>query len=212
MKYLLVLLLGASACSPTIEYIPAPAPSPCTVFKSGITTTISCPDGTSVSVQDGVAGAPGIDGQNGSVGSQGPSGSPGKDGSTGEPGQAGSQGDKGEPGSQGSPGPQGSPGTSPSLPPSTPMSIIMPCGPNSSPYKEVILCLYDGTLLASFSQDVGGSYTRLSMLPTGTYMDTDSSGCIFTVASSTLGLTTSWNAGSNLYSTWIDGSVLCEIH
>lgn len=206
MKYLLILLLGASACSPTIEYIPAPAPSPCTVFKFGITTTISCPDGTSVSVQDGVAGVPGTDG------------SSGKDGSTGEPGQAGSQGEKGEPGVQGSPGPvgapgaTGSPGISPSLPASTPMSIIMPCGPNSSPYKEVILCLYDGTLLASFSQDVGGSYTRLSMLPTGTYMDTDSSGCIFTVASSTLGLTTSWAAGSNLYSTWIDGSVLCEIH
>jgi len=160
-------------------------------MKTGATSIIRCPDGSTATVYDGLPGPQGNDGAAGNVGSPGPIGSVGP---------------------AGSPGPVGSSGVSPSLPGSTPMSIITPCGPNSSPYKEVILCLYDGSLLASFSQDVGGSYTRLSILPPGTYVNTDSSGCKFTVVSSIAGLTTFWKAGSNNYSSWAAGSSLCQSH
>lgn len=86
------------------------------------------------------------------------------------------------------------------------VQAIEPCGANSSPWKEVILGLVGGQLLSSFSDNSSGSNTRFSFIPNGSYVDTDSSGCNFTVAGD--GLTTSsisWGAGSNSYSTWSAG-------
>lgn len=98
----------------------------------------------------------------------------------------------------------------------TPMSVIgpiTPCGPNSSPYKEVLLCLNNGGVLADFSDNASGLNTRLAFIPAGTYNDTDSSGCNFNVTIAGNGSTTvSWGSGSNAYSTWTAGSSLCQSH
>lgn len=59
------------------------APEPCSVTdNSDGTYTLSCPDGTSVTVQDGVDGANGSDGTNGSDGADGADGADGSDGAS----------------------------------------------------------------------------------------------------------------------------------
>lgn len=86
------------------------------------------------------------------------------------------------------------------------VQAIEPCGAASSPWKEVLLGLMGGQLLASFSENAGGQNTRFAFIPNGSYVDTDSSGCTFTVSGN--GSTTSqisWNAGSNGYSNWVAG-------
>lgn len=86
------------------------------------------------------------------------------------------------------------------------VQVIEPCGAASSPYKEVILGLQGGQLLSSFSENNNGLNTRFSFIPNGTYQDTDSSHCTFTVTGN--GSTTSminWGAGSNSYSSWPAG-------
>lgn len=86
------------------------------------------------------------------------------------------------------------------------VQAIEPCGAASSPWKEVILGLQGGQLLSSFSETAAGQNTRFAFIPNGSYQDTDSSGCTFTVTGN--GSTTSqisWNAGSNSYSTWLAG-------
>lgn len=110
-------------------------------------------------------------------------------------------------------GKKGDTGSQPSLGPSTPMSLIEPCGHTSAAYKEELLCLYNGSVLASFSDSSSGQNTRFSIIPSGTYTDTDGSGCRFTVGllpddSSVV----SWNAGSNSLSTWTDGLETCQSH
>jgi len=128
-------------------------------------------------------------------------------GTTSSPGIPGPQG---IPGPAGSPGPQGSPGPAATLGPDTPISLIAPCGLASSPYKEQIICLNNGSLMSSFSADMTGTQTRFSLLPVGTYEDTDSSGCVFTVTEDSGSYTISWNAGSNQYSNWSTGSQTCN--
>lgn len=86
------------------------------------------------------------------------------------------------------------------------VQAIMPCGSASSPWKEVLLGLQGGQLLSSFSENAGGQNTRLSFIPNGSYIDTDSSGCNFSVSGN--GSTTSqisWGSGSNAYSSWAAG-------
>jgi hypothetical protein len=86
------------------------------------------------------------------------------------------------------------------------VQAIMPCGSSSSPWKEVLLGLQGGQLLSSFSENANGLNTRFSFIPNGTYQDTDSSGCNFTVTGD--GSTVSdigWGAGSNGYGSWISG-------
>lgn len=118
-------------------------------------------------------------------------------------GRDGTDGAVGAAGATGSRGPQGPAG------PLMPVSLIRPCGASSSPWKEVLLCLADGTLLADFSDDASGRNTRLSLVPPGTYEDTDASGCIFVVSEGTTGLDVSWPAGSNQFSTWQASTVKC---
>jgi hypothetical protein len=90
------------------------------------------------------------------------------------------------------------------------VSLIAPCGVASSPWKEQIMCLTTGQLLASFSQNSAGQNTRFSLIGTGDYEDTDESGCNFHVDVDDLGNSTvSWKAGSNTYSTWQDMSQTC---
>lgn len=79
---------------------------------------------------------------------------------------------------------------------------ITPCGPNSSPWKEVLLQLAGGSLIGTFSDNASGLNTRLSDIPDGSYIDTDNSGCNFSVSTSGSNRSISWNTGSNSYSTW----------
>jgi hypothetical protein len=59
--------------------------------------------------------------------------------------------------------------------------MIAPCGQPSGVIKEVLLVLANGTILADFSDNVNGYNTRLAIIPPGTYMDTDGTGCVFQV-------------------------------
>ena len=83
----------------------------------------------------------------------------------------------------------------------TPVEPILACG-NAVAYKEVLLRLSDGQVLGSFSQDTGGTMTRLSFLPDGTYMNTDSSGCIFSLNTATDGKTRSISWQGATQETW----------
>jgi hypothetical protein len=92
-----------------------------------------------------------------------------------------------------------------------PTSVIAPCGVSSSPYKELLLCLVNGDVMGSFSDSASGLNTRLALLSAGSYVDTDDSGCQFTVSIDNSGNTTvSWNQGSNQYSSWVATSVVCK--
>jgi hypothetical protein len=94
-----------------------------------------------------------------------------------------------------------------------PLSImypIAPCTNASSPYKEQLLCLNDGGLLGDFSDSASGLNTRFAFIPTGSYADTDDSGCQFNVSVDAKGDSTlSYSAGSNQYGKWVAGSVTC---
>jgi hypothetical protein len=61
------------------------------------------------------------------------------------------------------------------------IEVFVPCPEIPGLYREVILILSDGTMLASFSDNADGKNTRLSVLPPGTYKTTDGRNCIFTV-------------------------------
>jgi len=58
--------------------------------------------------------------------------------------------------------------------------ILDPCGPQTT-YDEVLLRLANGTILASFSQNVNGLNTRFVVIPPGTYQTSDGTNCIFTI-------------------------------
>ena len=64
----------------------------CTVVRFDGGATITCPDGTSVTVYDG---ADGLDGHDGLDGEQGPPGEPGQDGQDGHDGHDGQDGQDG---------------------------------------------------------------------------------------------------------------------
>lgn len=116
-------------------------------------------------------------------------------------------------GKDGAQGPQGAQGQSGAAGTSlfSKVATVTPCGPSSSPYKEVLLFLADCSLLSSFSVDSNALNTRFTLVPDGTYSDTDSSGCVFTVSSAPTTRTVSWNAGTNAYAAWAAGTVTCVL-
>ena len=95
----------------------------------------------------------------------------GTQGSKGETGESivGPQGEKGDKGDSGQDGADAV------------VELVDPCGDASGIYDEVLLKLGDGTLLASFSDNVNGQNTRFSVLTPGSYVTTDGSNCHFTV-------------------------------
>ena len=115
-------------------------------------------------------------------------------------------------GQNGSNGTNGTNGVNATVSPFTIDAMITPCGPNSSPYKENLICLADGSILCDFSNNMAGSNTRMAFLSVGSYEDTDSSGCQFAVTSDgNNGLTVSWGSGSNQYASWNTGSIDCIV-
>lgn len=63
------------------------------------------------------------------------------------------------------------------------VEVLNPCGDAPGVYDEVLLRLTDGTVLASFSENVNGKNTRFSLIGPGTYQTTDGTGCVFTLTS-----------------------------
>ena len=83
----------------------------------------------------------------------------------------------------------------------TTVETITACG-NNVAYKEVLLRLQNGQVLASFSNDTGGTMTRLSFLPDGTFMNTDNSGCVFSLSTSSDGKTRSISWSGQIQQSW----------
>ena len=116
---------------------------------------------------------------------------------------------QGSTGAQGIAGSTGATGATGATSPFSPMVPISPCGAASSPYKEVLLCLADGSVLSSFSATMAGADTRLAFLTAGTFTDTDESNCTFNVTINNNETTIEWDAGSNQYATWNAQTVIC---
>lgn len=123
----------------------------------------------------------------------------GVNGTNGSNGRDGTNGTDGRDGTNGSNGANGADGRDAVLPGTTPVGLIHACG-DTVAYKEVLLLLANGQVLGSFSQDTGGTMTRLALLPDGTYMNTDTSGCVFTL--STSGTTRSISWGNQVRQSW----------
>lgn len=104
-------------------------------------------------------------------------------------------------GADGVNGEDGSDGADASLNRFSPIDVIFACG-ESSPYKEVLLRLQGGQVLASFSNNAQGDMTRLALLPDGTFMNTDNSGCVFSLSTSPDGATRSISWGQQVQSSW----------
>lgn len=112
----------------------------------------------------------------------------GNDGAQGAPGQ------QGLPGVNGSTGPQGAPGQDSIL------VYIEPCGAGSSSYKEVLLGLSGGQVYSEFSGSSDGTTVRNTLLPDGSFQDTDDSHCPFNVSTDAAGdRLVSWSSGSATY-------------
>lgn len=225
-KYLLIcVLLSSCGTQGFVTYT-----EPCSVTNG----LISCPDGTSHQIKDGVDGKDGVTGVAGSNGSNGHSvvfstllSSPVQctnggsvilmaldtnDNNVFDNSDSniqstiicnGTKGDQGIAGQNGNDGAQGVSGNNGhDAPPTqfTTVQVLEPCGHNSSPYKEVLLRLTDGSILASFSELASGYNTRLTLLSDGTFSDTDSSGCVFTVSTSGHTRTISWSGYSESWS------------
>lgn len=140
----------------------------------------------------------GAKGDKGDTGAQGEQGNAGQNGSNGASAydlwlQAGNEGSlsdylnslvgpQGEQGQTGATaqGPQGLQGPAGSPTAYDIVQLIYPCG-NNVAYKEVLLRLENGTILASFSDNENGKDTRLAVIVPGSYVDTDDSNCHFNV-------------------------------
>ena len=83
------------------------------------------------------------------------------------------------------------------------VQLLAPCGLASSVWKEELILFSDGTLLGDFSDNLAGANTRLSLIPDGTYEDTDDSGCIFQIKTTGKSRSLTWGTQSN----WLAGGL-----
>ncbi len=82
-------------------------------------------------------------------------------------------------------------GSTPAVASYTPVEAIQPCGSGPG-FREVLLRLSNGQVLASLSNNAQGDMTRLAFLPDGNYMTTDSMSCRFSLSSSGHVRSVSW--------------------
>lgn len=92
-------------------------------------------------------------------------------------------------------------GQNASTPAYSPVEAIYACGENV-PYKEVLLRLNNGQVLGSFSNNTAGDMTRLAFLPDGNFMNTDNSGCQFSLATSSDHKTRSISWSGTVQKSW----------
>ena len=104
-------------------------------------------------------------------------------------------------GLNGTNGTNGTNGVNAQAPAYSTVDAIMPCG-NTVSNKEVLLRLSDGEILGSVSASASGANTRFSFMNDGSYVDTDGSGCNFSVATSADGTTRSISWMGQVQSTW----------
>jgi hypothetical protein len=94
------------------------------------------------------------------------------------------------------------------------LTAIAPCGMDSEPGlgKEILLCLSDGSVISSFSDNASGKNTRLAFIPLNVQLqDTDGSLCIFMATKNENNDTIiQWNPGSNGKTSWLGGSQVCK--
>lgn len=90
------------------------------------------------------------------------------------------------------------------VPSYTPVEPITACG-DTVAYKEVLLRLSNGQVLGSVSNDIGGTMTRLAFLPDGNFMNTDNSGCNFSLSTSADGNTRSISWSGSVQKSWSIG-------
>lgn len=83
-------------------------------------------------------------------------------------------------------------GHTPTLTSFTPIEAIQPCGAGPG-FREVLLRLSNGQVLASLSNNVHGDMTRLAFLPDGSYLTTDSMSCRFSLSTSGEIRSVSWS-------------------
>jgi hypothetical protein len=126
----------------------------CQVTQAINGALIECADNTVLVLNgvNGIDGADGVDGQDGADGVDGIDGVDGQDGADAPPTAY------------------------------TVTEIIDPCGNHSTRIDEVLLRLANGSIIASFSDNVSGLNTRFAIIGAGTYGTTDGTGCIFTVS------------------------------
>lgn len=195
-----------------------PAGTSCTATQVSSGVQVTCTDGTSALVlngANGTAGAQGAPGTNGAAGANGHSAllvSHPNDTQCGIAGGTLLLGgvDLNDDGilennevtvsadiCNGAQGPQGTQGASGSSPQYSPVIVINPCGPNSSSYKEALLGLSGGGVFGSFTASSNALTVRNTLLPDGSYYDTDDSECYFSVSTSSGDdRTVSWNGST----------------
>ena len=83
----------------------------------------------------------------------------------------------------------------------SPVEAIIPCG-NTASYKEILLRLQNGQVLASFSDNANGLNTRLTLIPDGTFMTSDGTNCVFSLATSVNGLQRSISWSNQVQISW----------
>lgn len=65
--------------------------------------------------------------------------------------------------------------------PFSPTGLVEPCGDAPGVFDEVFIRLANGSIVASFSDNISGYNTRFSLLTPGTYQTTDGDNCIFSL-------------------------------
>lgn len=93
-------------------------------------------------------------------------------------------------------------GQNAAVPAYSPVEAIYACG-NNVAYKEVLLRLQNGQVLGSFSNNTAGDMTRLAFLPDGNFMNTDNSGCQFSLSTSSDGKTRSISWSGHVQKSWL---------
>jgi hypothetical protein len=136
----------------------------CSVSSTTTGAIISCEDGTSAVINNGVDGTNGVDGQDGAAGQDGQDGVNGTNGANGQDGANGVDGADGQ---------------------DSIIEVINPCGVEGG-FEEVLFRLSNGKVYAVY---FSGSLSFLTELTPGNYQTTDGHSCSFTVNTD---LTVTW--------------------